>query len=321
MSKPPPLTDSQRRRLGVLEPALRNAVDLGDYDTAARLGSEIQAVLRPTGHETRLMQAKNWVFQAAMEAGKLTIAEKGFVGIRLKSAHATRVYLEATVLLAICYLRQREFAKAEPLIAEALRRTTNVVSERKQRQFRRRMIRRFEEESVLAALIGDQQVSIDAAQIESDAATMLQTKTEDEILAAIGAAVPPEVIAILVRVHEFALKQLPPSDVKFLPKPQDLTRKREVGSTVFDAAKRVVWRSLCDPNNEVYKIWYEQGMKGLLSKRVLAVAVGTALSGARVGILALAAAVTALVLKVGIDIFCESAKPEGVMIAQRDHSL
>jgi hypothetical protein len=48
-----------------------------------------QTLLRPTGHETRLQQAKAWLFEAAMEAGELDTAELGFIGVRKKTAQGT----------------------------------------------------------------------------------------------------------------------------------------------------------------------------------------------------------------------------------------
>src|SRR6185312_4389814 len=84
MPRPPVLTLDQKNRLHILEPALRKAVRLGDYNSARRITGEIQVVLRASGHETRLMQAKAWLFESAMEAGELDIAESGFVGIRRK---------------------------------------------------------------------------------------------------------------------------------------------------------------------------------------------------------------------------------------------
>src|SRR6266566_719106 len=133
MPKPPHLTEPQKRRLRILEPALQNAVRLGNYGLAKRITSDIQDVLRPTGHETRLMQAKAWLFEAAMGAGELDIAESGFVGIRQKTAQGTRIHLEATALLAICYLRKNRLDLAEPFIAEALKRDKNISSPERRR--------------------------------------------------------------------------------------------------------------------------------------------------------------------------------------------
>ncbi len=55
-------------------------------------------------------------------------------------------------------------------------------------------------------------------------------------------------------------------------------------------------------------------MMALIDKKFLAAAVITALSGMRLDAYALAVAVSAMVFKMGLEVFCEVAKPEGVMI-------
>ena len=120
MPKPPKLTEQQKRRLKILEPNLRNAVQNGDYDLAKQIVNEIQSLLRQSGHETRLMQSKNWLFEAAMESGNLQFAIAGLTGVQKKCNPRTRVYLEATALLAICHIRNENIDSAEPLIAKVL---------------------------------------------------------------------------------------------------------------------------------------------------------------------------------------------------------
>lgn len=106
MPTPPPLTDVQKSRLASLEPALRTAVYAADYKLAKIIAIDIQEILRATGHETRLMKSKNWLFEAALNANELHTAEAGFLGIRKKTAETTRVHLEATALLIVCLLRE-----------------------------------------------------------------------------------------------------------------------------------------------------------------------------------------------------------------------
>lgn len=134
MKKTPNLSDAQKRRLKILEPALRDAVKVGNFERAKLITYEIQEVLRPTGHETRLMQAKNWLFEAALESGNIEFAISGFQGIRQKVSHTTRLYLEATALLTVCYLRKRDLKSASPLIDETLRNLKNISSERQKRK-------------------------------------------------------------------------------------------------------------------------------------------------------------------------------------------
>lgn len=78
MHKPPKLTQMQKEKLAKLEPDLRRSVKLGNYNLAKQIAMDIQSILRSTGHETRLMQSKNWLFEAAMEAGEIETAIIGF---------------------------------------------------------------------------------------------------------------------------------------------------------------------------------------------------------------------------------------------------
>ncbi len=314
MPSPPKLTDAQRRRLHTLEPALRDAVRLGDYPTANRLTADIQAVLRPTGHETRLMRAKNWLFEAAMEADELEIAIAGFRGVRQKVAATTRTFLEATALLAVCFLRKGELAEAEPLIANVLTNDANIASERKRRQFRLRAIRRFEEEVALVALRGPTFAPLDINQVQERAGILLQTKTEDEMYVEVGREIPPEVIKVLLRMHEFAGRQLTASDLKLLPPSRTISEKLALGKMITEATKRVLWRSLCDPKSEVYKAWCTNGMMSVLNNKLLTAYVVGALAGMKIGAFMLAASLVAIVLRVGLDVFCEVAKPASMMI-------
>jgi hypothetical protein len=316
MTRPPNLSETQRTRLKRLEPALRDAVRRGDYEAAKHITADIQAMLRPTGHETRLMQAKNWLFEAAMEAGQLEVAMAGFRGIRQKVSPQTRIFLEATALLAICHLRRKELSTAEPLMAEVLKNEDVITSVRRRRQFRLRIVERFEEEGVLAALTGGVHERFDLDRVQAEAGLAVQTQSEEEIFANIGREVPPEVIAILLRIHDFASRQLTTTEAELLPPPRTITEKVSLGRTIYNATKRVVWRSLCDPESEVYKMWCTQGMMALIDKKFLAAAVVAALSGMRLGAYALAVYVSAMIFKVGLEVFCQVAKPEGIMIGR-----
>lgn len=308
-----PLTVDQKQRLRVLEPALRNAARIGDYPSAQRITGEIQLLLRPTGHETRLQQDKAWLFEAAMEAGELKTAELGFIGIRKKTVSGTRIYLEATALLAICYLRNDRLDLAEPMIAETLKRDKNIGSKARRRKFIRTVVKRFEEEGALASLKGYGNEQLDPDELQSDAGAMIQTLTEDEVFANLGKSLPKKTVAYLLKIDEFARGQLPSAEVRYLPLPEDLVKHSELGRTVFSSIRRVLYRSLCDPESDVYKAWFNQGFMTVLNKRYFGIAVMTTLAGMSIGIKALGVSATALLIKLGIEVFCERYKPSGIM--------
>jgi len=318
MVRPPRLTSVQKRRLGVLEPALRNSVRMGDYRSAKQITLDIQELLRPTGHETRLMQAKNWLFEAALEAGQLQIAKQGFEGVRKKTSKRTRVNLEATALLAICFLRERNLKAAEPLIAEVLQNDSVIRSDRRRRQFRVRTHQRFIEEGLLAGLRGCGTERLEANEIQDEAGRLVQQSTEDQLFASLGRSVPPQVKDFLLNVDRLSRAQFPVVHVKYLPRTEDLIENRKIGEALFSSIRRVLWRSICDPESDIYKAWYNEGMAVVLNRKYIASAVVVTLGGLDIGVVAIGASVTALIIKFGIEVFCDVYKPSGVMISRSE---
>jgi hypothetical protein len=312
---PPRLTPEQLQKLHVLEPSLRAATVKGDYESARDYALQIQDILRATGHETRLMQSKIWLFEAAMEAGHMDVAVPGFVGVRKKTSEGSRVHLEATALLAICYLRQKKLAEAEPLVAEVLR-SRNIRSESRRRHFVRRMVCRFEEEGLLAALTGHRQEQLNAGEIQDLAAALVRTKNEDEILFELGGSLPPESITFLLKVDSMAKRGLTKKEVLYLPGEAQIMEKAELGRTAFRSFKRVLWNSLCDPESDIYKAWFSHGLNYVLERKYLGLAVAAALLNLGIGIKALAISAVALVMKFGIEVYCDRFKPDFVMDAR-----
>lgn len=318
MSKPPKLTDIQKNRLSLLEPKLRNAVRLGDYSLAKTIAQDIQSVLRQSGHETRLMQAKNWLFEAAMEANSIPIAISGFEGIRKKCNTNTRVYLEATALLAICFIRKNKLDEAEPLISEVLHKSKYIKSDKRRRQFKRRIIFRFEEEVTLSAITNSGDDQLDVEEIQNLAGKTIQTKNEDEILNDLGRCLPRRVINDLLRIHNFSGNELPFEERKLLPAPEEIIEEKALGRTVFSSFKRVLWRALCDPDSDIYKAWFNNGLGLVLEKKYLGTAITAAMGGFNIGIKALAVSATALIIKMGIETYCLTYQPKGVMIERSE---
>lgn len=308
------LTEQQKNRLKVLRPALRNSAKTRDNNNAKKIISEIQGLLRPTGHETMLMQFKNWYFEAEMEAGNIEHAKTGFIGIRKKTSQHTRVHLEATALLAVCYLRNGEINVAEPLMATVLKHETNIKSENRRREFRLNVIQRFEEEGALASFRNKFKENLNIKEIEISAGQLLQTYNEDDLFTLIGKYSPPETKAIILRIENFSRNQLPKYDLKFLPDPAHRIKDEQVGRTVFSSFKRTLWRSLCDPSSEVYKLWCEKGMGVLFSKSYLTGIVVSSVLDIGLGYAAIAAPIVALIFRFGLDVYCDRYNPNGIMI-------
>ena len=313
MPRPPNLTEIQKKRLRILEPALREAARLGDLPKAKKVVHDLQKLLRPTGHEARLAQSKNWLFEAAMEAGELDYAKQGFKGIRGKMSKRTRLHLEATTLLAICYLREKDLEGARPYIAEVLQNDSVISSKKGRSIFRKEAVQRFEEEASLAFVKERAGELYDAEEIQKEAGAVVYRSTEDELFTTIGKSVPNIAVDAILIIDSQARGLLTASDIKFLPSPQQKKERKQVGKTIFSALKRVIWRSLCDPESEIYQAWFNNGMQFVLSKKYLTTAMITAFHGLGIGRKALLISSVALVMKLGIETYCDAFEPKGIM--------
>jgi hypothetical protein len=92
------LSEVQKSRAHRLELQLKRSALKGDLASAKQIVVDLQSIFIPMGQNARFMQAKNILFEAALEANNLIFAEQGFVGVRQKTNNKTRVYLEATAL-------------------------------------------------------------------------------------------------------------------------------------------------------------------------------------------------------------------------------
>lgn len=316
MAKPPALTEIQKKRLAILEPALRHAVYSADYGGAKEIASDIQRLLRVTGHETRLMRSKVWLFEAALNAGEILIAEAGLRGVLGKTADTTKVHLEAKALLVVCLLRQQKLAEAEPLIERVLQ-GKSIKDAVRRKHFIESVVARYQLESYLTAVNGHGHERLDPNVVDTAAIEALQTKTEEELYAEIAAALPREVIDFVFRVDQASRKQLTMTEIRYIPSPIQLTKKVEQGRSFFASLKLVIWKSLCDPKSEIYNAWYTQGIATVFSKKYYAIVVSTALVDIGFAAKAIAIPVTALLMKLGIEIYCERYKP-GEILDGRD---
>ena len=83
--------------------------------------------------------------------------------------------------------------------------------------------------------------------------------------------------------------------------------------SLFGSIKRTLYKSLCDPESDIYKAWFSGGLKLLLNKAYITTSVISTMSGLGIGIKAIAASVVALIIKFGIEVYCEHYKPDGIM--------
>lgn len=308
-----PLTDKQKERLKILEPKLNVAIQSREYETAKSLVVDIQIILRPTLHYVRLCQSKNKLFELSIELGDFDFAITGLQSNLKNLNERTRIYLETTSLLAICYVRMQEIEKAKPFIKEVLSNQTVIKSERTRSIFRSEIINRFNEEVALCTLKSLSKPTYDEVEIEIEVIKIIQSLTDQEIYTQIGQASPKATKDLIFLVYDFSTKQLPSNERIALPSPDQKIKDAEVGQTVFQSVKRVIYNSLCSPDSEIYKTWFNNGMQMVLSKGFIRTAVISCLVNLGIGVKLIAASIIALIMKFGIEVYCDKYKPLGLM--------
>ena len=317
MTTPQNLTNEQKRELKFLEPGLKVAAARRDFEECKRITVKLQKLLRPTGHETRLMQSKNWLFETAMEVGNIEYAIRGFLGVRQRVSSATRLYLEATALLAICYLRKSDLDGAKPYMIEALRCEKNIKSENKRSEFKVSLAKRFDEEALLSSISSSVTEDLDIDKVQCDAINLTKTKHEDEILEMLGSNVPEGALDFIKRVNAESKNLLTHEEILKLPSPATFQQKKKLGSGVLSAFQTVIWQSLCDKDSEVYKMWFTNGLQAVMDKKYLVSAIVGTLAGLKIGIYAIAVYLTSLLMKIGIETFCSVYKPNSLMALRK----
>lgn len=311
--RPPKLTEKQKERLKILEPKFLDSINNKDFETAKSLAVDLQMVLRSSGHFTKLITLKNRLYELAIELNELDFAIMGINSGLKQVSENTRVFLEATALLAICYLRKEDIENAKPLIKEVLTNDSVIKTERTRKVFRAEMIERFNEETALYSLKNKAIEHFTDEELENEVTRIISTLTDDEIFSSLGKSVPQHTKFLLFQVHEFSTKQLPSAERLCLPSPEEKLKDNEVGKTVFQSVKRVIYNSLCDKNSEIYKTWFENGMKMVLSKGYIRTAVISCLASLGIGLKLLSASIISLIIKFGLEIYCEHYKPIDLM--------
>lgn len=304
--------ESLNNRLDRLTPQFKKAIQEKNTVDAKTVISDLQQVLRTLGKTTKLVEFKNQLFELALEDKDYDFAIDGFLSNRTLVNNSTRLHLEATALLAIAYLRKNEIEKAKPFIKEVLENKKVIKTEATREKFNKEIIARFDEECALASLNSNRKTEINIDELHQEVIKVLETSTNEQLYITIGKTVPKFTKDLLYEVDKFSKNLLPYKEQKMLPAPEEIIKDEPAGKTVFSSFKRVVYNSLCDPKSEVYKAWYSNAVGSVVDKKYITAAVGLALAGQGIGVTALLISAAALIIRFGLDIYCEKYKPATV---------
>lgn len=305
-------------QLRELEPKLKHAAKYGNFNEAENVIKKIQTLFISDRNHHRVLQAKNWFFQAALEDNRIDYAKRGYESIRIRAKQNTRTYLEATILLGICYLRKKEILLAKEYIREAIQKINNIKSNDRRNQLQKRIISRIEFECILGQLQEKSTKQITAEEIHKQAVEILKNKSDQEIFGLIGTSLPQESLQLTNEIKDYSVKLLPVGDQKLLAPPPSLSVV-EFGKKVVETVKRAGWRTVCDTNSEIYKLWNNQ-IPEVFNKGYFASAIYTTCVKFNIGFPVLAVGVTAILMKYSASEFCEQFKPIDLMISRNDKS-
>ena len=307
------LSELQKSRLHNLEQKLDKCLLTRDFETAKLLVLDIQNLLRPLKKYPRLYQSKNKLIELAIELNLIEFAITQLNAARRVLKKNTRGYLEASALLAICYLRNQSIPEAKLTIKEVLSNESVIKSEKSRNVFHTEIINRFNEEIALCSLKSDFKASLDEQNIEEEAIKLLTSNSEKEIFTTLGRNTPSSTKDLIYIIHDFSTKQLTSKERLALPSPVSKVEDCEVGITIYQAIKRVLYNSICNPESDIYKAWYNNGLELVLSKNYIKSTVIACCIDLGIGIPMIIASVIALITKFGIEVFCETNKPKYIL--------
>ena len=133
-------------------------------------------------------------------------------------------------------------------------------------------------------------------EIQAKAVLLIQRNSDTEIFELIGNAIPTASISLLRDVRAYSLNQLPAPDRKLLPSPDKAEEPKKLGKITFAIIKRIAWKTVCNPDSTIYKLWSKRVPK-VFNEGYFAAAVVTTMGDFRIGIPLLASGISALIMK------------------------
>ena len=140
---------------------------------------------------------------------------------------------------------------------------------------------------------------------------------QNSLIINLGSQLPEQSLLLLEEIRNEAIKLLPPADQKFLPSPEQTKVPREIGRKANAALKRVIWKAVCDPTDEIYKAW-SNGLSVVYDKKWITAAIVGACKSWKITASMVVASIVALAFKMGVSAFCEVFAPKSIMIGLKE---
>jgi hypothetical protein len=304
------------KQLQPLEAELKRLVKLHQEDAAELVFTQIQKLLQPYGvNHPRLLECRLWYFESQFDANHIANAESGFTGIVARASRSSRLRVEALMFLGLCYLRQKRTRDAKAKFKEVFQQLDKIKSTQTRQLFQKRVIERIEQECLLTAIIGVEEGPMKPERILQEAEKLAE-KSADEIVELLARNLPYGSVQLLNNVRNDAILQLRDADRKLLAAPEQASRPAQIGNLVFSVLKRVGWKTFCDPESPIYKLWSKKIPKEL-NHAYFASSIVQSFNNWKIGLPLLAAGVVAIAMKYTAQEFCELTKPGSIMDTRR----
>lgn len=309
------LTEKQKTGIARLEPKFKASVKLCKFDHARALLQELQNILPKDKNKNIILKYKNWFFECAIDDNKLEYAISGLTGVIKSTTQATRIYLEANALLSIAYIKKGDIEQSKKYIQIVISKIKVIKSSVNRIEFYNSYLKRLEDEVILSKIRNIGTDVLEVEPIHRRAIELIQSKNENDIYELMGQEIPTGVFGLLDNIKDEAFKQISAPDKKLLESPLDRTKNRENGVRLNSAIKKVIWKSLCDPDDEVYKAW-SKGLAVVHDKKYIATAITAVFIKEEICLGLLAASIVALAIRFGVSVFCEMYDP-GVLMERK----
>jgi hypothetical protein len=307
-------------QLQEFERQLKHAIKSYNQNDAETAVKRIKKLLTLYGDHHRLLEAQLHYFEFVLDSNHVATAESGLVSLRRRANPNTRLYLEATFLLGVCDLRRGRLNEAKVLMGEVIDSINKVRSDATRRHMQTQVVQRAEEEAVLCSIIGSGVEVLNPERIHSEAVALVQSQSESAILEMMASSLPQSAIGMLHDIRNRALHCLPCGDRKFLPGPSENSSTSSqityFGKRVFNILHRITWRTVCDSESPIYKVWSKKYPE-IYNAGFFSGAVVQTLNSWKIGLPVLATGLVAILLKSSAVEFCSTLAPDSIMSSRR----
>lgn len=310
------LTKEEWDELHRLEAKLKECTQAVEFSRAKQVAGRLQSILKGSGRTTRWMQNLNWLCECAIEAGEVSFAQRRLEIVQMSVGERTRCHLEASAMLAVCYLRQGRLDEAKPLITFVFDNLGLIRSEQRREQFRRRFTERAQGESILSSLMEETADRLEPQRVQTEAEKLV-TKDESELIETLGQSVPREGLLLLEGTQRHLAGLLPAPERLLLPARGQKEPPQSIGKKTLGALHQIIWKTLCDPSGKVYRHWIENPSKAL-GNLSIAAGIIAACKSWHICSIAAVAPLVALAMRMGAKKCCHAFKPNTVMIGLSD---